>query len=99
MGLPEELYMAMLEVGCYARRLKVPGPLARTMIDTAQTSLELWREEHAGHENMQRFATAVLSGPVNLRYTTGQLPEPLAGACWRLMSLLEYLAANEESQP
>ena len=44
MGLPEELYCAMLEVGHCARRHKIPGPLAHTMIDIAQKSLQLWRK-------------------------------------------------------
>ena len=44
MGLPEELYSAMLEVDHCARRHKIPG-LAHTMVDTAQRSLELWRDE------------------------------------------------------
>ena len=39
-----------------------------------------------------RFATMVLAGPTNLRETTGQLSEPVASACWRLIGLVEYLA-------
>ena len=38
MGLPEELYFAMLDVGHQTRRHKITGPLARTMINTAQNS-------------------------------------------------------------
>jgi hypothetical protein len=34
----------------------------------------------------------VLAGPTNLREPTGQLPEPVASACWRLIGLLVYLA-------
>ena len=87
MGLPEELYLALLEVGLCARHHKIPGPLTHTMIDVAQKLLELWqRDERAA----MRFATGVLSGPTNLRETTGQLPEPVASACWRLIGLLEY---------
>ena len=37
MGLPEELYFAMLGVGWQAKRHKIPGPLARTMIDTQKS--------------------------------------------------------------
>lgn len=92
MGLPEELYTAMLEVGYTVRRHKVPGPLAPTMIEIAQRSLELWREDE---RLMRRFADGVLSGPTNLRATTGQLPEPVASACWRLITLLEYLHGSE----
>ena len=89
MGLPEELYFAMLEVGHCARRHKIPGPLAHTMIDIAQTSLELWRwDERAA----MRFAAMVLAGPTSLRETTGQLPEPVASDCWRLLGLVEFLA-------
>ena len=90
MGVPEELYPAMLEVGHCAHRHKIPGPLAHTMVDTAQKSLELWqRDERAA----MRFAAMLLSGPTNLRVTTGQLPEPVASACWRLIRLLEYMAS------
>ena len=89
MGLPEELYFAMLEVGHCARRHKIPGPLTHTMIDTAQKSLERWRRDERA---ARRFAAMVLAGPTNLRETTGQLPEPVASACWRLLGLVEYLA-------
>ena len=96
MGLPEELYFAMLEVGHCARRHKIPGSLARTMIDAAQKSLELWRlDEKAA----TRFAALVLAGQTNLRVTTGQLPEPVASACWRLVGLLEYLASLPYGRP
>jgi len=90
MGHPEELYIAMLEVGHCARHHKIPGPLAYALIDSAQKSLDLWqRDEKAA----MRFAALVLAGPSNLRATTGQLPEPVASACWRLVGLLEYLAS------
>ena len=89
MGLPEELYFAMLEVGHCARHHKIPGPLAHTMIDIARKSLELWRRDERA---AMRFATMVLAGPTNLRETTGQLSEPVALACWRLIGLVEYLA-------
>jgi len=92
MGLPEELYFAMLEVGHCAHRHKIPGPLAYTMIDIARKSLELWRQDERA---AMRFATMVLAGPTNLRETTGQLPEPVALACWRLIQLLEYLADHD----
>ena len=91
MGLPEELYIAMLEVGHCARRHKIPGPLAYELIDSAQKSLDLWqRDEKAA----MRFAALVLAGPSNLRATTGHLPEPVVSACWRLIGLLEYLASH-----
>ena len=92
MGLPEELYSAMLDLGHCARRHKIPGPLARTMVDVAQKCLELWRRDERA---AKRFATGVLSGPTNLRVSTGQLPEPVASACWRLIRLLEYLAQHD----
>ena len=41
MGLPEELYYAMHEVGHCAHCHKIPSPLAHTMIDIVQMSLEL----------------------------------------------------------
>ena len=89
MGFPEELYMAMLEVGHCAHRHKTPGPLAHIMIDIAHKSLELWRQDERA---AMRFAAIVLAGPTNLRETTGKLPEPVASACWRLIGLMEYLA-------
>ena len=84
-----ELHDALLDVACAARREKVPGPLTRTMHDVGNKMLELCqRDERAAG----RFATLVLSGQTNLRETTGQLPENTARACWRLISLLEYLS-------
>lgn len=95
MGLTEELYFAMLEVGYCARRHKIPGPLARTMLDIAQRSLDLWWwDEKAA----MRFAVMVLDGPTNLRAATGQLPEQVCMACWRLIGLLEYLASLDGSE-
>ena len=79
----------MLEVGHCASHHKIPGPLAHTMIDIARKSLELWRRDERA---AMRFATMVLAGPTNLRETTGQLSEPVASACWRLIGLVEYLA-------
>ena len=40
----------------------------------------------------------MLAGPTNLRATTGQLPEPVASACWRLIGLLEYHSSNATSR-
>ena len=82
MGLPEELYFAMLEVSYSARRHKIPGPLAQI----AQKSL--WRQDEKA---AMRFADR---GPTNLRVTTGQLPEPVASTCWRLVNLLEFAASH-----
>ena len=45
MGLPEELFSVVLEVGHCACHHKIPGPLAHTMIDIARKSLELWRRD------------------------------------------------------
>ena len=53
----------MLEVGHCARRHKIPGPLAHTMIYIAQKSLELWRQDERA---AIRFAAGVLAGPTNL---------------------------------
>ena len=89
MGLPEELYHAMLGVGYQAKRHKIPGPLAGTMIDVAQKSLDLWRrDERAAF----RFASLVMTRPSMLRNTVAKLPWPVAEACWRLINLLEYRA-------
>ena len=89
--LANELYLAMLQVGHAACRHKIPGPLAHTMIDIAQKSLELWRKDE---QAAIQFAAGVLAGPPNLRATTGQLPEPVASTCWGLVRLLEYLSSN-----
>ena len=88
--LVDELYSAMLEVGYCARRSKIPGPLAHTMIDIAHKTLDLWRRDEGA---ARRFASMVLSGPTNLRVTVAQLPEPTRSACWRLIGLLEYMAS------
>ena len=57
-GFHEELYFAMLEVSLCTHR-KIPVPLAHTMIDISQKSLELWqRDERAA----MRFAAMVLAG-------------------------------------
>lgn len=90
MVLHDALYLAMLDVGHQARRHKIPGPLARTMIDVAQKSLQLWRQDERA---AIRFAAMVLAGPTDLRKTIGQLPVPVASACWRLLGLLEYMAS------
>lgn len=95
MGLPEELYFAMLDVGYCAKRHKLPGPLAHTMIDVARRSLESWRQDERA---AMRFATMVLAGPTNLRETTGQLSEAVASACWRLLGLLEYVASLDDGR-
>ena len=92
MGLPEELYFAMLEVGDCSRRHGVPD-LAHTMIGVAQRSLELWRRDV---RTAVRFARGVLAGPTNLRETTGRLPEPVAAACWRLIKLQECVASLDD---
>ncbi|MEW8689136.1 MAG: hypothetical protein AB2556_25220, partial [Candidatus Thiodiazotropha sp.] len=89
MSPSEELYFAMLRVGWQAKRHKIPGPLAHTMIDTAVNSLEAWRRDE---KSAIRFAAGVLAGPINHRATTGQLPGPVAEACWRLIDVMEYLA-------
>lgn len=93
MGIPEELYFAMLEVGYCARRYALHD-LSRSMIDTAHRSLEIWRSDE---KEAMRTSARILSGKANiLRETTGQLPEPLASACWRLIELMEYLASHVE---
>ena len=81
--LADELYLTI--------RHKIPGPLAHTMIDIVQKSLELWQQDERA---AIRFAAGMLAGPTNLRATTGQLPEPVPFACWRLVRLLEYLSSS-----
>ena len=56
MGLPEELYFAMLEVGHCVRRHKIPGSLANAMIDSVQKSLDLWQQDEKA---AMRFAAIV----------------------------------------
>ena len=88
-----ELYFALREIATSARRDRLPGPLARSLIDTAYKLLDLCqRDERCA----ARFAAMVLSGPTNLRHSTGQLPKKTAEACWRLISLLEYLSNGRQ---
>ena len=94
-NFPPDFFSVMLEVGHCASHHKIPGPLAHTMIDIARKSLELWRRDERA---AMRFATMVLAGPTNLRETTGQLSEPVASACWRLIRLLEYLASLDDGR-
>jgi hypothetical protein len=93
MGLPDELYDAMLGVGYAAKRHKVP--MLPTMIDSARKLLPIWHEDE---RTMVRFAAILLAGPTNLRATTGQLPAPVADACWRLLELLEYITCLHDGQ-
>ena len=92
----DELYNGMLDAGHTARRHKIPGPLAHTMIDIAQNLLELWRGDE---KTAVRLAAGMLTGPTtSLRATTGQLYEPVTSACWGLTGLLEYLADIDGSR-
>ena len=52
----------MLGVGWQAKRHKIPGPLARTMIDTEEKCLELWQQDERA---AIRFAAGVLAGPTS----------------------------------
>ena len=79
MGLPEELYHAMMGAGWQAKRNKIPGPLVRTMIDVAQKSLELWQQDERA---AFRFARLVMSRPSMIRSSVGKLPWAVAEACW-----------------
>ena len=91
--LYEELYFTILDVETQARREKVPGPLARSLIDTAHKMIDVWqRDERAA----SRFAAMVLLGPTSLRETAGRLPPDTAHACWRLIALLEYLSNGRQ---
>lgn len=84
MGLPEEMYCAMLDAGYAMKRLKVPG--AKDIINSARKCLPLWRDST---QNMVLFCRGVLKGPRDLRVYIGQLPEPVASTCSRLVSLME----------
>ena len=83
MRLPDELHFAMLGVGWQAKRHKIPGPLARTMIDVAQKSLDLWwRDEQAAF----RFARLVMSRPSMIRKLPWRLRNPVGdrSICWNI---------------
>ena len=80
--LLEELYSKMLEVGLAARHHKIPS--GHMLIDITHSSLQLWRQDEK--------SAMCFAGVTNLQVMTGQLPEPVAFTCWRLISLLEYLA-------
>ena len=92
MGIPEDLYFALIEVGICARRCKIPGSLAKVMFETAHDLLDICRQDE---KTATIFASHVLSCKTNLWTTTGQLPEPVASACFKLLKLLGYLASLE----
>jgi hypothetical protein len=90
MGLAEELYCMMLEVGYTARiHCKKHPELSKFMINSALSCLPIWRKKE---RTMADFARRMLRWATDLRATTGQLPYPVASACWRLFSLLEYIS-------
>ena len=89
MSLPDELHFAMLGVGWQAKRHKISDPVARTMIDVAQKSLDLWRRDE---RVAFRFVRLVMARPSMIRNGVAKLPWPVAEACWRLINLLEYPA-------
>ena len=84
MGLPEELYLAMLEFGYSADHHKIPGPLAHTLIESTKKSSDLWKWDE---KDTMKFAAVVLAGPTNLWMTTGQLPGAVASVSWKLIRL------------
>ena len=59
MGLAEELYFALIDVGYTARRCKIPGPLSQSMIRTARDWLEVWREDELA---VNSFTSMLSSG-------------------------------------
>ena len=91
MGLAEELYFALIDVGYTARRSKIPGPLSQSMIRTARDWLEVWREDERA---VISFASMLSSGVQHMVRMNNQLPEPFVDACWRLIRLLEYLRVS-----
>lgn len=92
--LATELWSAMHGVAAAAKRDKVPGGL-RDFGKTAVQHIASW---HNDERMAIRFATRLFSGPTNLWTTTEQLPEHTASACWRLLSLLEYLVNLDGQQ-
>jgi len=92
MALPEEslvkdVWFAMWEVQMHARREKVSGPL-RDFGKLANSCFEQWLTRPGA---LETFTRSVLAGPTDLRVTTGQLPAGLVHACWRFITLLEYI--------
>ena len=94
MGLAEELYFALIDVGYTARRCKIPGPLSQTMIRTARDWLEVWREDE---RTVISFASMLSSGVQHMVRMNNQLPEPFVDACLRLIRLLEYLRIDPDA--
>jgi len=45
---------------------------------------------------LKAFASGVLSGPIDLRIVTAELPEHTALACWRLLDLLESITDGRQ---
>ena len=41
----EEFYFTLLDISTAARCDRIPGPLARTMLDVAHKTLDLWRKD------------------------------------------------------
>ena len=86
-NLVKDVWFAMWEVQTHARREKMPGP-CRDLGKLANRCFEVWLMRPGA---LETFARGVLSGPTDLRATTGQLPAGLADACWRLITLLEQI--------
>ena len=81
----------MVEVSDCANLEKIPGPLAKTMVDVANRSFAHWQENPS---LMHDFAATILNGPTSLKLVTAGLPPKTWWACWRLITLLEYLENN-----
>ena len=64
MCLAEEFFCAIMDVGYFAKKNKVPSLLAKTMSDIAHHLLEEWR---ADKDSIKRFATEMLATD-DLRY-------------------------------
>lgn len=91
MSFPEQLFCAILGVGCHAKRHK-----------TAALWLVLWSMSHkcllisGSRMNGQpcgSLAIVLSARSTNMRVAIAELAEPVAEACWRLIGLLEYLAS------
>ena len=90
MGLTEELYCAMIEVGYFANKNKALILLAKTMIDIARHSLEDW---FANGTSITRFATEMLAKD-DLCYKSWELDGETCTALWKLLDLLEYISES-----
>ena len=86
MGLPEELYYAMMTVSYYGRLAGAQWILTKTMQELAINTIEQWRESEA---SMVTFAKEYLAS--NAEWKAWDHDMQTAEALWRLQDLCEYI--------